>query len=176
MKKLRKIKIKHQCTEEKSKKITISIIIFMIIILFIAGCSIGKSITEIILKSRLEVATPILEVISNPKIDVTASNNIGEYKFNVVNYKDEKISEVNLRYFIEIKADVDESIEFHLYKDEKEIPLKNLCSEYMTKKNGIKQEDNYILKIVYNKNNLVNMNDILEKVQIKIHSEQEANM
>ena len=46
----------------------------------------------------------------------------------------------------------------------------------MTLKNGIKQEDNYILKIVYNKNNLVNMNDILEKVQIKIHSEQEANM
>ena len=176
MKKIRSKKEKVQNDEEKSKKIAISTIIFMILVLFIAGCSIGKSITEIILNSKTEIAIPILEVISNPKIDVTASNNIGEYKFNVVNYKDEKISEVNLRYFIEIKADVDESIEFHLYKDEKEIPLKNLCSEYMTLKNGIKQEDNYILKIVYNKNNLVNMNDILEKVQIKIHSEQEANM
>ena len=173
MKKLRKIKIKHQCTEEKSKKIAISTIIFMIIILFIAGCSIGKSITEIIIKSRLEVATPILEVISNPKIDVTAINNVGEYRFDVVNYKEEQVSEVNLRYFIEIKANVDDSVKFYLYKNGQEIKLENLCSDYITSEKGKKQDDNYVLKIVYDKTKSVDMNDILEKVQIKIHSEQE---
>ena len=57
----------------------------MIIILFLAGCSIGKSITDIILVSEIEVAKPILEVKSNPEIDVTASNNIGEYEFRVLN-------------------------------------------------------------------------------------------
>ena len=79
-----------------SKKINFIMIVFIVIILFLAGCSIGKSITDIILVSEIEVAKPILEVKSNPEIDVTASNNIGEYEFRVLNYNEKELSELIL--------------------------------------------------------------------------------
>lgn len=156
-----------------TKKINFIIIVFMIIILFLAGCSIGKSITDIILVSEIEVAKPILEVKSNPEIDVTASNNIGEYEFRVLNYNEKELSEVNLKYFIEIKADVDESIQFYLYKNGQEIKLNNLCTDYMLLEKGEKREEKYLLKVIYTKKGSQNMEDILQKIQIKIHSEQQ---
>ena len=159
--------------EQKNKKIGISTVIFMILVLFIAGCSIGKSITEYVLQSKAEIATPILEVSSNPKINITAVNNIGEYKFKVTNFKEDKISDVNLRYYIEIKANVDDSVKFLLYKNDQEINLQNLCSEYVTIEKGKKQEDNYTLKIIYDKDKSSNVYDILERIQVKVHSEQE---
>ena len=159
--------------EQKNKKIAISTVIFMILVLFIAGCSIGKSITEYVLQSKAEIATPILEVSSNPKINITAVNNIGEYKFKVTNFKEDKISDVNLRYYIEIKANVDDSVKFLLYKNDQEINLQNLCSEYITIEKGKKQEDNYTLKIIYDKDKSSNVYDILERIQVKVHSEQE---
>ena len=159
--------------EQKNKKIAISTVIFMILVLFIAGCSIGKSITEYVLQSKAEIATPILEVSSNPKINITAVNNIGEYKFKVTNFKEDKISDVNLRYYIEIKANVDDSVKFLLYKNDQEINLQNLCSEYVTIEKGKKQEDNYTLKIIYDKDKSSNVYDILERIQVKLHSEQE---
>ena len=159
--------------EQKNKKIAISTVIFMILVLFIAGCSIGKSITEYVLQSKAEIATPILEVSSNPKINITAVNNIGEYKFKVTNFKEDKISDVNLRYYIELKANVDDSVKFLLYKNDQEINLQNLCSEYITIEKGKKQEDNYTLKIIYDKDKSSNVYDILERIQVKVHSEQE---
>ena len=159
--------------EQKNKKIAISTVIFMILVLFIAGCSIGKSITEYVLQSKAEIATPILEVSLNPKINITAVNNIGEYKFKVTNFKEDKISDVNLRYYIEIKANVDDSVKFLLYKNDQEINLQNLCSEYVTIEKGKKQEDNYTLKIIYDKDKSSNVYDILERIQVKVHSEQE---
>lgn len=159
--------------EQKDKKVAISTVIFMILVLFIAGCSIGKSITEYVLQSKAEIAIPILEVSSNPKINITAVNNIGEYKFKVTNFKENKISDVNLRYYIEIKANVDDSVRFLLYRNNQEMNLQNLCSEYVTTEKGKKQEDNYILKIIYDKNKSSNVYDIIEKIQVKVHSEQE---
>lgn len=156
-----------------SKKINFIMIVFIVIILFLAGCSIGKSITDIILLSEIEVAKPILEVKSNPEIDVTASNNIGEYEFRVLNYNEKELSEVNLKYFIEIKADVDESIQFYLYKNGQEIKLNNLCTDYMLLEKGEKHEEKYLLKVIYTKQGSQNMEDILQKIQIKIHSEQQ---
>ena len=153
-----------------SKKINFIMIVFIVIILFLAGCSIGKSITDIILVSETEVAKPILEVKSNPEIDITASNNIGEYEFRVLNYNEKELSEVNLKYFIEIKADVDESIQFYLYKNGQEIKLNNLCTDYMLLEKG---EEKYLLKVIYTKKGSQNMEDILQKIQIKIHSEQQ---
>ena len=156
-----------------NRKITIATVIFMILILFLAGYSIGKSITEVIIESKAELAEPILEVKSDPKIDVTATDNIGEYNFTVSNYKEGRISEVNLRYFLEIKADVDDSIKFQLYKNNEEIKLEENCTEYMLLEKQKKQEDKYLLKIVYEKQDKQNLQDILEKVQIKVHSQQE---
>lgn len=167
-------KVKNQNEDMKTnRKITIATVIFMILILFLAGYSIGKSITEVIIESKAELAEPILEVKSDPKIDVTATDNIGEYNFTVSNYKEGRISEVNLRYFLEIKADVDDSIKFQLYKNNEEIKLEENCTEYMLLEKQKKQEDKYLLKIVYEKQDKQNLQDILEKVQIKVHSQQE---
>lgn len=172
-----KNKLSNNITQNKdTKKVTISTIIFMILILFLAGCSLGKSITNVVLQSKAEVAKPVLEVKSDPKIDITAINNMGEYKFNVVNYKDNEISQVDLRYYIEIKADIDDSVKFELYKDSEEIKLENKCTQYMLLEKEKMKEDKYVLKIIYTKAENINTNsmkDIMEKVQIKVHSEQQ---
>ena len=43
----------------------------------------------------------------------------------------------------------------------------------MTNKN--KQEDKYTLKVKYDKTKSTEMGDILEKIQIQVHSEQQSN-
>ena len=77
-----------------------------------------------------------------------------------------------MQYNIEIISQVEEAISFKLYKNEQEILLEN------NKTNNIKlqkeniQEDSYRLEIIYNKAQNKSEKDIIQNVQIKVHSEQ----
>ena len=71
---------------ENLKTITIILILFFVFILFFTGYSMGKSITNSIIQAKTEVAEPILKVVSNPKVDITATQNEGTYTFYVRNF------------------------------------------------------------------------------------------
>ena len=183
MKKINKINLpiinKGKTNEEQENnknisKILIIIIIFLIAILVLfSGYSMAKVLHEVIINGNAQIAEPILVVENNPSIDITALNNYGEYIFKVKNYDEQnKISEVDLKYYIEILSNVDDSINIELYEGEQKIQLNNNRTEYIQISKGQKQEKQYKIVVTYDKNKSNSMTDILEKIQVKVHTEQ----
>ena len=159
--------------DKKIKYITLLIIIFMVILLFLCSISLAKNIEGVIINSGTQVAEPILIIENNPSIDITATKNHGLYSFKVKNYDNQnKISDVDMKYYIQILSNTDESIEFKLYQDNKQINLKDNKTDYikMSKEEMISRE--YKIEITYDKNKNISVNDIIQKIQVKIHSEQ----
>ena len=76
-------------------------------------------------------------------------------------------------YTIEILSNTDESIQFELYNEEIRIPLENLKTGQLSINGNEKIEQKYKLKVIYDSSKGDDGKDILEEVQIKVHSEQE---
>ena len=124
------------------------------------------------LEHKMNIAQPIFLVEGNEIAKIDSINNIGYYNFSVKNYNEINTSKVGFVYTIEIISKLDETIKCELYKNDKEIELKNLKTDKMSIKGNEKIEEKYKLKIIYNKDNETKQKDILEEVQVKIHSEQ----
>ena len=156
----------------KKRETVLLIIILMVISLFISGYSMGKGISETKVNTNAQIAKPILEVENNPDITITSTSKESTYDFKVKNYNsNDEITQIDLIYTIEILTKTDESITFKLFKNEKEVPLDNNKSqEFLLSKNE-KQEDNYKLKILYDKEKAQGR-DIFQDIQIKVHTEQ----
>ena len=140
----------------------------------LCGYSMAKCIDEYIIKGRMKIAEPILEIENDPIINITESQNYGEYIFKIRNYNNkEKITETDLKYYIEISPKLDNSINLELYQNEDEIKLTDNKTEYIKISKDQKEEREYKIKITYDKNNTVEVGDILEQIQVKVHTEQE---
>ena len=140
----------------------------------LCGYSMAKCIDEYIIKGRMKIAEPILEIENNPIINITESQKYGEYIFKIRNYNNkEKITETDLKYYIEISPKLDNSINLELYQNEDEIKLTDNKTEYIKISKDQKEEREYKIKITYDKNNTVEVGDILEQIQVKVHTEQE---
>lgn len=162
---------KNEIKQKNFKITTICLVIFMVILLLFSGYCFAKIIDETIIKANTGVAEPILIIENNPSIDITATQNYGIYTFKVKNYNsNNKITEVDLKYYIEILANVDDTINFKLYENEKEINLNNQKTEYINISKNKKEEREYKIEIEYDKT--LAITDILEKVQVKVHTEQ----
>lgn len=162
---------------ENLKNLTYIIVLTIIFMLFLTGYSLGKNSGQLFLNGNTEIANPIIEVKSNPKINITDENQQGIYKFLVRNYNNEgKITDVKMKYVINIEDTIDEklkdTIKYELYKNGNKIVLNKNSTEKMEMPNNKQQEDIYELKIFYDKVASNFMKDIVEKIQIKIHSEQ----
>lgn len=157
-----------------AKKYIFLFLLFIILIIFLfSKNSLGKQMSNTKINTNSEIAKPILIVENNPAIDITNKNNKGYYDFKIKNYNElEEINEVELRYNIEILNEENKAINFKLYKGEEELLLeKNKTKDMIIKKNE-KQEENYKLEIIYDKNLVNSLEDIIQNVQIKVHSEQ----
>lgn len=166
-------KISKNKKENKYRIITIFLVIFMIIILLFTGYTMAKSIEEIIIRANTQISEPIFIIESNPSIDITAENNDDIYTFKIKNYNEKnKITETDLNYYIEILSNLDDSIGIEVYQNDNKINLKNNRSEYMKISKDKKEEVQYKIRITYDKNKSNNINDIIEKIQIKVHTEQ----
>lgn len=159
---------------KKNTKLMTSFILSIIVIIMLCGYSMAKCIDEYIIKGRMKIAEPILEIENNPIIDITESQNYGEYIFKVRNYNNkDKVTETDLKYYIEISPKLDNSIELELYQDENKIELSDNKTEYIKISKNQKEEREYKIKISYDKSNKIAVEDILEKIQVKVHTEQE---
>ena len=157
-----------------NKKYILLFLLFIILIIFLfSKNSLGKQMSNIKINTNSEIAKPILIVENNPAIDITNKNNKGYYDFKIKNYNElGEINEIELRYNIEILNEENKAIKFKLYKGEEELLLeKNKTKDMIIKKNE-KQEENYKLEIIYDKNLVSSLEDIIQNVQIKVHSEQ----
>ena len=158
---------------KNSRFLTIVLIIFIIILLLFCGYSMAKTMEEFIIKGKAEIAQPIFIVENNPSIDITALNNIGTYTFKVKNYNEQnEVTQTALKYYIEILANTDNSINIELYQNENKINLTNNKTEYIEISKDKKEEREYKIKITYDKNQSNTINDIMEKIQVRVHTEQ----
>ena len=133
----------------------------------------AKYITSKKINKTLDVAKPVFVVEGEETTKISKINNIGYYEFSIKNFNETNISEVGFIYTIEIISDKHESIQFELYKEEDIIKLDNLKTEPISIGGKEKIEQKYKLKVVYDSSKSKEGNDILEEVQIKVHSEQE---
>lgn len=157
-----------------NKKYILLFLLFIILIIFLfSKNSLGKQMSNTKINTNSEIVKPILIVENNPAIDITNKNNKGYYDFKIKNYNElGEINEIELRYNIEILNEENKAIKFKLYKGEEELLLeKNKTKDMIIKKNE-KQEENYKLEITYDKNLVSSLEDIIQNVQIKVHSEQ----
>ncbi len=161
--------------KEKSKKreLAISFIITITLLIVFSGYSMGKAYQNTSIQAKAKVAEPIMIVENNPVIQMNGKNEKEYYNFKVKNNKETgEITEVDLEYNIEILTKTEDAISFKLYKNNQEIPLKNNKTDNIKLEKGKVQEDSYKLEIIYNKNENHSIEDILQDVQIKVHSEQ----
>lgn len=160
--------------QKGNNKLMTGFILSIIVIIMLCGYSMAKCIDEYIIKGRMKIAEPILEIENNPIINITESQNYGEYIFKIRNYNNkEKITETDLKYYIEISPKLDNSINLELYQNEDEIKLTDNKTEYIKISKDQKEEREYKIKISYDKSNKIAVEDILEKIQVKVHTEQE---
>lgn len=169
-----KEKIQKEEERKSNKFLTAGFIIFIIMLLMFCGYSMAKSIEDYVINAKAQIAEPILIVENNPAIDITETKNYGEYIFKIKNYNDQgKISECDLKYYIEILAKLDNSINIELYQGENKIELHNNKTEFMKIEKNQKEDREYKIKVTYDNEKTEVGNDILEKIQIKVHTEQE---
>lgn len=165
---------KEERKNEKNYKLITTILIFIIIILVLfCGYSMAKAVDQILINGKGEIAEPILVVENNPSIDITALNNYGTYTFKVKNFNEQnKVTETDLKYYIEILSNVDDSITIELYQGDNKIKLNNNKTDYIQISKEEKQEVEYKIVIKYDKEKSNNIYDIMEKIQVKVHTEQ----
>lgn len=146
----------------------------MVILLFFCGSSIAKLLDVTQIKIDGALAQPIFNIEDNEIVNLTATNNEGIYNFLVKNYDDSgKITEINMKYNIEILNKQDESISVKIFKDNNQIEMKDNKSDYFILTNQEKQEHQYKIEIKYDETKLVPSEDIIEDIKIKVYSEQE---
>jgi len=130
-------------------------------------------IENVIVKSNGQIAEPILLIENDPSIDITANNNEGIYNFAIKNYNEQdKITDIKLKYYIEILANVDNSVQIDLFNNEDKIELNDNKTDYIEVSNDEKEEKQYQIKIKYEKEKSESVSEIMEKIQVKVHTEQ----
>ena len=170
---LKNLKQEQKKHRNKNREILIICMILIMAITFFSGVSVGKAIYNSNIKNNTQIAKPVLEVEKGSEIIITEDNKKGEYTFIVKNYNQaEEISQVDLTYYIEIlESDLNNSIQYQLYKDNEPLELKENRTEKMTFHKDLKEEQQYTLKVTYdNRKNTIE--DIMQDIQIKVHSEQ----
>lgn len=150
----------------------ILIIIFLVLLFFTLGArkNYAKYNKEISSSSSTEVAKPIFVVEGDSNILIDGISD-KTYSFNVKNYDDTGISEVDLDYYIEIENNSDADLKFELTKDGRTVNLTNNKTNKISLSGLTKQDDTYSLKIKYTNNPAIT-NDISGNVQIKVEAVQ----
>ena len=165
--------MKIKLINNRKREITLICITIMVMILFFSGCSIGKAIGSTQIKSNGVIAKPIFVVEKNPRISITSKQKEGNYTFYVKNYNEEgEVTQVDMKYYVQILNKEDDAISIILLKNNKEISIKNNQTEEFTLKKQEMQQDEYKIQIKYDKEKSTSIEDIIQNIKIKVHSEQ----
>ena len=157
------------------KKITILILLMLTILLgILVGISFSKYQSKLIGQAFASVAKPVLEVRREQSLALTALAPKASYVFEVRNYKEDELNQVEMEYYIEIISNTDEAINFALYKGDEKIPLNSNKTEKIKLRKEEKQTHSYRLEITYDSTKGEIGKDISENVEVKIHSIQKA--
>ena len=80
-----------------------------------------------------------------------------------------------MEYYVEILNEINKNIELRMFRNEQEIDIKNNRTENFSMQAGNKQEDNFKIEIQYNQKSDAQIEDIIQEIQIKVHSQQQKS-
>lgn len=160
--------------KRNSKKIGIFILLLLLLFISLIGITFARYQANIKGKAMATIANPVFEVRKEESLLLTAVAPKASYVFEVRNYDEKDINEVDMEYYIEIIANTDKSILFELYQGNNKIPLENNKTQKIILKKENKEDHKYRLDIIYDKNKTQSEQDMKEKVEIKIHSIQKV--
>lgn len=170
---MKKIK---ETKKEKDKRKNIEVIILLLILILISlvGITLARYQANIKGKALAQIANPVFEVRKEESLLLTALAPKASYVFEVRNYDEKDINEVDMEYYIEILSNTDKSITFELFQGDNKIPLENNKTQKISLNKENKENHKYRLDIAYDKDKTQTEQDIKEKVEIKIHSIQKV--
>lgn len=160
--------------KKDSKIVLLLLIIFIILLGILIGISFSKYQSKLEGQAIAKIAKPIIEVRKEQSLLVTALVPKVSYIFEVRNFKDDEINQIEMEYYIEIISNANEAINFKLYNEEKQITLNNNKTEKIKLEKEERKAHSYRLEIIYDKTKGEMEKDINENVEIKIHSIQKA--
>ncbi len=159
--------------KNKKREITLILVNIMVLTLFFTGNSMGKGYSKTRIEANSKIAEPILVVENSPIIEMSGKKEKEYYDFKVKNYRENgEVTQIDLKYRIEILSQIEESISFKLYRNKQEVLLENKKTANIKLEKEKPQEDNYQLEIIYNKAKNNANEDIVQEIQIKIYCEQ----
>ena len=159
--------------KNKKREITLILVNIMVLTLFFTGNSMGKGYSKTRIEANSKIAEPILVVENSPIIEMSGTKEKEYYDFKVKNYRENgEVTQIDLKYRIEILSQIEESISFKLYRNKQEVLLENKKTANIKLEKEKPQEDNYQLEIIYNKAKNNANEDIVQEIQIKIYCEQ----
>ena len=164
--------------KNRKKEITMVFVIAIILIFFFSGFSMGKGFSRKDVNGNTEIAKPILQVENGTNLEINNINNKGIYEFVVRNFNlNGEKSDVDIEYYIELLNVIqNDAIKIRYLKNEEEIKINGNRTENFYLNKNEKQEDKFKIEITYEKDKNIKMEDILETLEIKVHSEQKQEV
>ncbi len=163
-----------QKKEKKKTKRLLFLLIFLILLGMLVGVSLAKCEVQIQGQAFANIAKPILEIRKEQSLFITAQSPRAVYEFEIRNYQEEEVNQVEMEYYLEIVTPKNEAIHFTLYQGETQIPLVENKTEKIKLEKEEKQIHSYRLEIHYDQTKQNTQQDIVQNVEIKIHSIQKA--
>ena len=160
----------------RNKKIlNIILIILLIIILFLLGILGGKTYSKykrtIESNGIAEIAKPVFIADSDKDIKIDGNEDT-TYTFSVKNFDSVNISDVEMKYTVEILNNSKANLEFELKRNGEIQKLTNNKTETLIINGITRTTDNFELKIKYNDNPAI-VEDITGNIQVKIEAVQQ---
>lgn len=156
-------------------KILIIILALLILLIFLLSYknSFSSFFSKISGSSDTEVAEPIFVMENSEKKYLNDENSEVDYYFTIKNFDtNNKRSETDLKYTIEITPKVDSSIVLTLYKDNKIVSLKKQKTALIEMKQSSNVTHSYRLNVKYDREKTNSTTDIRENIFIKASANQ----
>lgn len=170
-----KFTIKMRNLYNKKRVIVWVVILTMVMLLLFSGPSIAKGIQKTNIEVSADIAEPILEVEGDLPLYITTSNQNKSYEFKVKNYdEEEKLTQVNIEYYLEVSRQTNNDVLIKVYKEGEELKLLKNRTEKFIFESTKKQEDNYRIEILFN--NSSSIEEMEEKIEVKVHAEQKEDI
>ena len=160
----------------RNKKIlNVILIILLILILFLLGILGGKTYSKykrtVESNGIAEIAKPVFIVDNDNEIKIDGNEDT-TYTFSVKNFDSVNISDVEMKYTVEILNNSKANLEFELKRNGEIQKLTNNKTETLIINGITRSTDNFELKIKYNDNPAI-VEDITGNIQVKIEAVQQ---
>lgn len=152
------------------KVILVTIVTIFMIILVFSKTSFGKYFSKTNIEIESEIAKPILKIEGDTTLNINTVKEKEKYNLKIKNYDEvNRVTEVDLEYYIEIIPKANENIKFKIYKEDKELSMyENKTEKFLLSREKI-QQDNYKIEVLLHN---ISVQELVQNIQVKVHAEQ----